>query len=103
MNPLYVGIDVSSTKNVTYIMKPNGDKHSTFSVDNNLGGYRELARRVVAALEALELDTVQIGMEATSVYGEHLVHSFREDGSFARFERNIHVLNPTQVKNFKKL
>lgn len=103
MNPLYVGIDVSSTKNVTYIMKPNGDKHSTFSVDNNLGGYRELARRVVAALEALELDAVQIGMEATSVYGEHLVHSFREDGSFARFERKIHVLNPTQVRNFKKL
>ena len=103
MNPLYVGIDVSSTKNVTYIMKPNGDKYSSFSVDNNLGGYRELAKRIVAALESLELDAVQIGMEASSVYGEHLVHSFREDGSLVRFERKIHVLNPTQVRNFKKL
>ena len=25
MNPLYVGIDVSSTNNVAYIMKPDGD------------------------------------------------------------------------------
>lgn len=28
MNPLYVGIDVSSKSNVVYLMLPNGDKHS---------------------------------------------------------------------------
>ena len=27
MNPLYVGIDVSSKNNVIYLMLPNGDKH----------------------------------------------------------------------------
>ena len=41
-------------------------------------------------------------MEATSVYGDHLVHAFREDGSFGRFERKIHVLNPKQVNKFKE-
>ena len=30
MNPLYVGIDVSSQSNVAYLMKPDGSKHSCF-------------------------------------------------------------------------
>ena len=30
MNPLFVGIDVSSKNNVTYLMKPDGTKHSSF-------------------------------------------------------------------------
>lgn len=29
MNPLYVGIDVSSKTNVIYLMKPDGSKHSS--------------------------------------------------------------------------
>ena len=37
MNPLFVGIDVSSKNNVTYLMNPDGSKHSSFSVQNNLG------------------------------------------------------------------
>ena len=32
MNPLFVGIDVSSKNNVAYLMKPDGSKHSSFSV-----------------------------------------------------------------------
>ena len=36
MNQLYVGIDVSSAKNAVYLMMPDGSKHSSFSVQNNL-------------------------------------------------------------------
>ena len=36
MNPLFVGIDVSSKNNVVCLMKPDGTKFSTFSVQNNL-------------------------------------------------------------------
>ncbi|MFQ8761483.1 MAG: hypothetical protein ACLSAF_20570 [Intestinimonas sp.] len=51
MNPLFVGIDVSSKNNVAYLMKPDGSKHSSFSVQNNLAvlncyqreSYRHLA------------------------------------------------------------
>jgi len=32
MNPLYVGIDVSSKSNVVYLMLANSDKYSNFSV-----------------------------------------------------------------------
>ena len=101
MNPLYVGIDVSSKTNVTYLMKPDGSKHSSFSVQNNAGGAKMLSEKVVSAMNSLSLTDVVIGMEATSIYGEHLVHSLREDGNLGRFQRKIHVLNPKQVRKFK--
>ena len=35
MNPLYVGIDVSSKSNVFYLMLQNGDKVCNFTVANS--------------------------------------------------------------------
>lgn len=102
MNPLYVGIDVSSKNNVTYLMKPDGSKHSSFSVQNNVGGAKMLSEKIVSAMNSLALTDVVIGMEATSIYGDHLVHSLREDGSLGAFQRKIHVLNPKQVRKFKE-
>ena len=101
MNPLFVGIDVSSKNNVVYLMKPDGTKFSAFSVQNNLGGARILSERIVSALDKLRLSEVTIGMEATSIYGDSLVYALREDGSLGRYQRHIHVLNPKQVRKFK--
>lgn len=101
MNQLFIGIDVGSRNNAVYIMLPDGSKHSSFSVQNNLGGAQTLSKRVVAALEASDLSAVVIGMEATSVYGDNLMCFLREDGALGRFERKLHVLNPKQVKKFK--
>ena len=101
MNPLYVGIDVSSKTNVAYLMKPDGSKHSSFSVQNNVGGAKMLIEKIVSAMNTLSLTDVVIGMEATSIYGDHLVHTLREDGNLGCFQRKIHVLNPKQVRKFK--
>lgn len=101
MNPLYVGIDVSSKSNVVYFMKPDGSKHSNFSVNNSLDGARQLSKRIVSAITSESLTDLVIGLEATSVYGENLVCFLREDGSLAKYNRKIHVLNPKQVKKFK--
>ena len=101
MNPLYVGIDVSSKTNVTYLMRPDGSKYSSFSVQNNVGGAKILSDKIVSAMNTLKLNDVVIGMEATSIYGDHLVHELREDGSLGQFRRKIHVLNPKQVRKFK--
>lgn len=102
MNQLFVGIDVSSKNNVAYLMKPDGSKHSSFSVQNNLGGAKILSERIVSALSTMQLRDVAIGLEATSIYGDSLVYALREDGSLGRFGRKIHVLNPKQVKKFKE-
>ena len=101
VNPLFVGIDVSSKNNVTYLMKPDGNKHSSFSVQNNLGGAKLMSEKIVSALEAMQLSDVVIGLEATSIYGDGLVCALREDGRLGRYQRKIHVLNPKQVKKFK--
>ena len=102
MNPLYVGIDVSSKINVVYLMLPNGDKHSSFSVANSQDGASQLVKKILSALTSHSLDTVLIGLEATSVYGDNLVYFLREDATLAPFHRKIHVLNPRQVNKFKE-
>ena len=45
-------------------------------------------------MTSCSLDTVLIGLEATSVYGDNLVYFLREDAALARFNSKIHVLNP---------
>ena len=101
MNPLFVGIDVSSKNNVTYLMKPDGSKHSSFSVQNNRSGAKLMSEKIVSALEAMQLSDVVIGLEATSIYGDGLVCALREDGRLGQYQRKIHILNPKQVRKFK--
>ena len=102
MNPLYVGIDVSSKSNVVYLMMPNGDKISNFSVVNSHDGSSQLVKRIVSAANSQSLDTIIIGLESTSVYGDNLVYFLREDATLAAFDKKLHVLNPKQVKKFKE-
>lgn len=102
MNPLYVGIDVSSKNNVVYLMKPDGTKIKNFSVPNSRDGSQRLVKEVLSALSSYTLTDVIIGLEATSVYGDNLVCFLREDGSLVPYNRRIHVLNPRQVNRFKE-
>ena len=101
MNPLYVGIDVSSKSNVAFLMKSDGSKYSNFSVPNSREGSRQLVKRILSAIISESLTDVVIGLEATSVYGDNLVCFLREDGSLAPYNKKIHVLNPKQVNKFK--
>jgi len=101
VNQLFVGIDVGSRNNAVYIMLPDGSKHSSFELQNNLGGAQNLLKRVMSVLSENKLSSVVIGMEATSVYGDNLLCFLREDGNLGRFDRKLFVLNPKQVKKFK--
>jgi Transposase and inactivated derivatives len=102
MNPLYVGIDVSSRNNVVFFMKPNGSKIKNFTVPNSKDGARKLVKEMLAALSVFSLTDLLIGMEATSVYGDNLVYFLNEDASLVPYNRKIYVLNPKQVNKFKE-
>ena len=102
MNQLFVGIDVGSQNNAVYLMKPDGEKHSSFRMQNNRGGAKMLTERIVSAIQSQGLEGVVIGMEATSIYGDSLVYALREDGKLGQYPRKIHVLNPKQVNKFKE-
>ena len=82
-------------------MKPDGDKHSSFSVPNNRPGAETLVDRIVEVLRKLFIPKVVIGMESTSVYGDNLMYFLRETGKLSGFEKKLHMLNPKQVKKFK--
>ena len=101
MNQLFVGIDVGSRNNAVYLMKPDGEKHSSFRMQNNRGGAKMLTERIVSAIQSQGLEGVVIGMEATSIYGDSLVYALREDGKLGQYPRKIHVLNPKLVNKFK--
>ena len=102
MNPLFVGIDVSSRNNVAYLMNPDGSKHSSFSVQNNLGGAKLLSERIVSALSSMQLEHVVIGLEATSIYGDSLsMLSEKMAGSAGSSERST-FSTPSRSKNSKK-
>lgn len=101
MSTLYVGIDVSSKSNVVYLMLPDGSKHSNFSIANSHVGSSQLVKRIFSVMTSESLDTILIGLESTSVYGDNLVYFLKEDATLASFNRKIHVLNPKQVKKFK--
>jgi len=101
MNSLFIGIDVSSKNNAVYFMNPNGEKHCSFTVQNNLKGAKILSEKVVSAMGKHSFQSVIFGLESTSVYGDHLVSFLREDYELSKFDKKIHVLNAKQVKKFK--
>jgi len=102
VNQLFVGIDVGSQNNAAYLMRPDGEKHSSFRMQNNRGGAKLLIERIVSAIQVQGLEGVVIGMEATSIYGDSLVYALREDGKLGQYPKKIHVLNPKQVSKFKE-
>ncbi len=102
MNSLFVGIDVSSKSNVVYFMKPDGSKHSSFSVQNNQFGATIISKNIVSTMQSSCFDNVTIGLESTSVYGDNLITFLREDFSLSQFNRKIHLLNAKQVSKFKQ-
>ena len=102
MNQLFVGIDVGSRDNAVHIMLPDGEKYSSFSVRNNLDGSQTISKNVVSAMTAKGLKNLEIGIEATGVYGDGLMCFLNENDALAQFEKRLYILNPKQVEKFKQ-
>jgi transposase len=99
---LLVGIDVSSGDNRVRLLDSSGNSISKFSVPNNQPGAKTLVSKIVSAMTSNRFDSLVIGLEATSVYGEPLVLFLKQDADISPFRPRIHVLNPKQVNAFKK-
>jgi transposase len=99
---LLVGIDVSSRDNKVRFLDSFGTSLAKFSTPNNQPGAELLSERITKAMTSHDLNSLVIGLEATSVYGEPLVYFLKQDVNIGRFKPKIHVLNPKQVHNFKQ-
>ena len=100
-NSLLVGIDVSLKDNKVHVLHPDGTSLSKFVVTNSIPGAKLLSKKVADIAEKNSFDTIVIGLESTSVYGDPLVYFLKQDATVNRFNTKIHVLNPTQVNKFK--
>lgn len=98
---LLVGIDVSARDNKVRFLDSFGTSLAKFSIPNNQPGAQLLSERITKTTTSHGLDSLVIGLEATSV-GEPLVSFLKQDSNISRFKPKIHVLNPKQVHNFKK-
>lgn len=97
---LFVGIDVSSKDLEACLMDSKGETLATRTVANNLPGASTLRDLIIQHADSE--DTIQIAMEATSVYSWHPAMFFHEDPELNQHKTQVFTLNPKLVKNFKK-
>lgn len=72
-NSLLVDIDVSLNDNKVRILHPDGTSLSKFVVSNSVPGAKALSQRVIAIAVKNSFESIVIGLESTSVYGDPLL------------------------------
>lgn len=102
-NALFVGIDVSLKSNAVCVLNAEGEKLDRFSVHNDRDGSSVIVSRVRSCLlKAPDAAVVNFGVEATSNYGHPLLYFLKREQTLANTDTRFFILNPRQVKNFKK-
>lgn len=98
---LFVGIDVSSQDMKACVMRFDGETLASLTVNNNLTGASYLRDQITEIARNNEIQEIQIGMEATSVYSWHPAMFFHEDESLKKFCTKVFTINPKLIKKFK--
>lgn len=101
-NYLYVGIDVSLKTLVTCVIDSSGStilKPKTFK--NTPDGLDTLLTSIVSIACNFEAPCIMLGVEATSVYANHLLYSIVDSNILKDVECHSYQLNPKLVKKFK--
>jgi len=103
-NPLYVGIDVSSTNNVVCCLSELDEKRplSRFSVANNKPGILELKERINRLVSKHGFDMICFGLEHTGCYSTHAAMYLQGHLVFNCPDVNVYMFNPSLIKEFKK-
>lgn len=101
-NYLYVGIDVSLKTLVTCIIDSSGStllKPKSFS--NTPVGLDSLLYTLISISSNFDSPCILLGVEATSVYANHLMYSVVDSPILKDIEFHCYQLNPKLVKKFK--
>lgn len=101
-NYLYVGIDVSLKSLVTCIIDTSGStilKPKSFH--NTPDGLDNLISTIISISSNLDNPCILLGVEATSVYANHLIYTIYDSPIFKDIDVHIYQFNPKLVKKFK--
>ena len=99
---LFVGLDVSSFDIKVCFLDGEGDKLSSFTVDNDLPGATQLRDAILNITQGKHVSELRIGIESTSVYSFHPSMFLHNDESIQALGGQVFVMNPKQIANFKK-
>ena len=101
-NCLYVGVDVSLKSLTTCILDISGEqvfKPKNFS--NDPDGTEKLLDTVLAFANSLDITHILVGIEATSVYGTHLLYTIADSNVLSDFTVQLYCFEPKIIKNFR--
>lgn len=102
-NCLYVGVDVSLKSLTTCILDISGEqvfKPKNFS--NDPDGTEKLLDTILAFANSLDITHILVGIEATSVYGTHLLYTIADSNIFSDFTVQLYCFEPKIIKNFRE-
>jgi transposase len=99
---LFVGIDVSKASNTVRFMDGSGDTLSLFDIPNNIDGAEKLHKKLRHTLLHSDYSKVTVGMEATSIYADHLAAYLHNDEFLRKWDCKVYVINARNIRNFKK-
>jgi transposase len=93
---IYVGIDVAKNKHDCCILGSNGKVVSTFTFDNNKGGYEKLIATIAKFSKSKSYVDVKIGLESTGCYSLNLTNYLNQK------RLSVKVFNPLLVNLRRK-
>ena len=93
---------MDKTNNTVRFMNDNGDTLSLFVVLNNADGAAQLHEKLHYKLLHSDFNKVTIGMEATSIYADHIAAYLKNDELLCKWGCEVHVINAKNIANFKK-
>lgn len=101
-NYLYVGVDVSLKSLMTCIQDISGEnifKPKKFS--NDPDGVNKLLDTILCFANSLDITNILVGVEATSVYGTHLLYTISDSSVLNNFTVQLYCFEPKIIKNFR--
>ncbi len=103
-NPLFVGIDVSSTDNAVCCLTNDDEKRpiSRFTVLNNRPGIMELKERISRLVNKHNFDGIRFGLEHTGCYSTHAAMYLQRHLDFCCPDVKVYMFNPSLIKAYKK-
>ena len=103
-NPLFVGINVSSTDNAVCCLTNDDERRplSRFSVLNNRPGIMELRERISQLVDRHDFDEIRFGLEHTGCYSTHAAMYLQRHLDFGCPDVKVYMFNPSLIKAFKK-
>jgi len=102
-NCLYVGVDVSLKSLMTCILDIGGEKIlKSTSFSNTPDGVNEILNNILEHSIKLDITHILIGIEATSVFGNHLFYTISDSEILSNYAVQMYCFEPKIIKNFRE-